>query len=97
MKLYLRLNICICTLRFPGTRWRHIGGRLKQIESGPNGAVWGVNRHNNIYTRVGVSRRNPIGRGWRHIRGRLKHVTVGCRGVFGVNIHHQIWRFRGRS
>ena len=69
---------------------------MKQIESGPNGAVWGVNRRNQIFYRAGVTRRNPIGRRWLHIRGRLSYISVGCAGVYGVNKRHQIWRYRGK-
>ena len=79
-----------------GTRWRHIGGRLKQVESGPNGVVWGVNRHNQIFFRAGVTRRNPVGRRWHYIRqGRLRHISVGCTGVYGLSTNGQIWKYRG--
>ena len=79
-----------------GTRWVHVGGRLKQIEAGPGGAVWGVNTANHIYFRAGVSRGRPIGRYWVRIGGSLKHVSVGCVGVYGINKRGQIWRYAGR-
>ena len=80
----------------PGTRWRHIGGRLKQIEAGPNGAAWGINRANQIWFRGGVTRRNPVGRYWVRIKGKLNSVSVGCTGVYGVNRRGQIWRYLGK-
>ena len=79
-----------------GIRWHHVSGRLKQIESGPNGAVWGVNKKGNIFTRAGVSRRNPIGTNWVFVSGRLKHVTVGCTGVYGVKHNYVVWRYTGK-
>ena len=78
-----------------GTRWVHIGGRLKQIESGPRGVCWGVNRRNNIYYRAGVTRRRPIGRRWVRVGGKLTFVSAGCSGVYGVSANQQIWRYRG--
>lgn len=80
-----------------GTRWRHIGGKLKQIEASANGAIWGVNRGNNIYYRAGVTRRNPAGRKWIHVRGRLTHITVGCPGVLGLSRYGHIWRYNGTA
>ena len=78
-----------------GTRWRNVGGRLKRIESGPNGAVWGVNKKDNIFTRAGVSRRNPMGKRWVRVSGQLSSVTVGCTGVFGVSRNNAVWRYQG--
>ena len=78
-----------------GTRWHHVGGKLVRIESGPNGAVWGVNKKDNIFTRAGVSRRNPIGTRWVTVRGRLNYVTVGCTGVYGVSRNNAVWKYRG--
>lgn len=87
---------CRLFLIFIGTRWKRISGRLKQVESGPNGALWGVNRYNNIYFRAGITRRNPVGRYWVHVKGRLSHITIGCSGAFGVDRLHRIWRYKGR-
>ena len=74
-----------------GSRWIHIGGKLKQIDSGTFGIVWGVNRHRNIYCRTGITWRNPKGRGWRHVGGKLKYVSAGSLGVWGVNKRNQIF------
>ena len=70
---------------------------LKQIESGPKGIVVGVNQHRLIYYRAGVTRGNPTGRYWVNIKGRLTHVIAGCRGIYGLNQGHQIFRYRGMS
>ena len=79
-----------------GTGWRQISGNMMRIESGPNGAVWGVNKNGNIFTRAGVSRKNPIGQGWVRVGGRLNYVTVGCTGVYGVGLKYAVWRYNGK-
>ena len=78
----------------PGTRWKYVPGRLRQLQAGPGNALWGVNRKGYIFYRSGINRRRPYGRRWVHVNGRLKHVTVGCRGVFGVSADGKIWSFR---
>ena len=79
-----------------GTRWHRVGGKLIRIESGPNGAVWGVNRKDHIFTRAGVSRRNPVGTHWVIVGGRMTSVTVGCTAVYGLSRNHGVWTYRGR-
>ena len=78
-----------------GTKWLYIPGRLNQIESGPNGVVWGTTRANYIYYRAGVHRRRPTGRNWVRVGGRLRFVSPGCTGVYGVSKSGRIWRFNG--
>jgi hypothetical protein len=75
------------TYRKPqGQRWKHISGALVQIESGPDGAVWGVNMEGIVYTRRGVSQRNPIGSSWKAIgRKHLATISVGLGYVFGID------------
>jgi hypothetical protein len=52
-----------------------------QVESGPNGAVFGVNIRGTLYTRLGITRRNPVGRRWKVVgRKKLSSISVG-RGV----------------
>ena len=72
-----------------------MGGGLKQVESGPNGVVWGINKAGYIYLRAGVSKKNPLGTSWISVVGLLSHVTVGCTGVYGVNSKQEIWRYHG--
>ena len=79
-----------------GTRWINVPGKLNRIESGPNGAVWGVTKKNIIFTRAGVSRRNPVGRRWVQVGGRLSYVSVGCTGVYGVSRNYAVWKYRGK-
>lgn len=67
-------------------RWRHIGGKLTQVDVGQH-EVWGVNRHDQIF------RRNVDGSGhWRRVPGGLKHVSVGDQWVYGVNRANYIYK-----
>ena len=74
-----------------GNRWYHIGGKLMQIDSGPFGHVWGINRHHQIWCRTGITWKNPKGRGWRRVPGGLKSVSVGEFGAWGVNRRNYIY------
>ena len=67
-----------------------------QIDSGPFGIVYGVNKNNMIYCRKGITRNNHIGTRWAQVTsyGRLKYVSCGLYGCWGVNRADQIW-FRG--
>ena len=68
-----------------GKRWKRISGRLKQIDSGKWGIVWGVSVSHTIYCRTGITWRKPRGTGWRRVKGRLKYVSLGGYGCWGVN------------
>ena len=61
-----------------------------QIDSGPFGIVWGVNRRQNIFCRTGITWRNPKGSGWRPVAGKLNYVTCGEFGCWGVDKSCQI-------
>ncbi|MCB9766391.1 MAG: hypothetical protein H6739_41835 [Alphaproteobacteria bacterium] len=68
--------------------WEHIGGKLKWVEVGADGAVWGVNSSDDIWTRSGE--------GWTHIGGKLKQISVGsAQHVWGVNSNDDIWMRSG--
>ena len=62
-----------------------------QIDSGPCGIVYGVNRHHQIFCRTGISLRQPKGTGWVRVPGALKYVSCGVYGCWGVNRANQIW------
>ena len=34
--------------------WKRVHGNLKQIDSGPPGVVWGVNRYDRVFCRIGI-------------------------------------------
>ena len=38
----------------PKKPWQLVSGNLIQVDSGPAGVVYGVNRHHNIYYREGI-------------------------------------------
>ena len=78
-----------------GRRWSPISGRLMQIDSGPFGCVWGVNKLHYIYCRTGIAWNNLKGSKWKRVTGSLKYVSCGERGVFGVNRANNIYFRRG--
>ena len=58
LKIYYRTGI---TWKNPkGNGWRRIGGSLRYVSVGELGA-WGVDRHNRIWFRYGMSRGRPQG------------------------------------
>ena len=81
---------------FSGKRWIYVPGRLKQIESGPKGSCWGVNKAGRVYYRMGVTRGRKHGRYWKLVKGRLSYVSPGCTGVVGVSSNGRIWRYVGK-
>ena len=68
-----------------------VAGSLIQIDSGPPGIVYGVNRHYQIFCRNGITLSNPKGTDWKHVGGALKYVSCGIYGCWGVNSANQIW------
>ena len=71
--------------------WTRIPGGLRQIDTGYSRAVWGTNRHHQIWK----LRRNR--RSWRKVGGRLIHVFPGEGGVWGVSRHHNIYYRWGKN
>lgn len=96
MPSYIKMLFNLSFGKSVGTRWVRVGGRLVQVESGPSGQTWGVNKARAIYYRAGVTRTKPIGRYWLRIGGRLKQVAVGCKGVFGIDEKGHILQYGGR-
>ena len=95
---YIFLNFLLHLLCFKGSmrnqvgsRWERTGGRMRQIDSGPFGFVWGVSKYYKIYYRTGITWKNPRGSGWRHVKGNLKYVSVGAFGPWGVDRYNKIW------
>ena len=92
LKLISFANFVVGSLRNRvGSRWLHIGGKLKQIDSGTFGLVWGVNKHHQIWCRTGITWRKTQGSGWRRVPGGLKYVSLGQFGAWGVNRHDNIY------
>ena len=90
-------SYCNIFLNLIGATWRRIGSRqLNQVESGPNGQVYGVDQAQRIYYRLGVSKRRMFGSNWIHIKGRLRVITAGCNGVFGVTSQYKVFRYTGK-
>ena len=66
-------------------------GLLKQIDSGPEGIVYGVNSNDDIFCRTGISHAQPRGVSWRHVPGKLKYISCSDLGCWGVNSGDYIW------
>ncbi|KAM4014957.1 fish-egg lectin-like [Anomaloglossus baeobatrachus] len=60
-----------------GSRWQHIDGRLKMVEVGSDGSVYGVNSNGKVYKREGITDGNPIGTSWTQLKfyDVMKHVS----------------------
>ena len=69
--------------------WSAIPGKCTQIDVSPADVTWGVNSRHHIYMR------SKSGNGWLKVGGGLTHVTVGHAGVWGVNIHKNIYYREG--
>ena len=59
-------------------KWKQIGGLLKHVSVGEAG-VWGVNKHDEIWYREGVSSSNVAGTKWKKVDGEdINDVFVKC-------------------
>lgn len=70
------------------TKWIQIGCyHMVQIETGPNGQVWGLNAKNELFARIGVDQRFPSGFLWKKIEAKnLVSVTIGKMSkIYGVD------------
>lgn len=67
--------------------WDIVSGKLVQLDISPDDILWGVNSGHYIYIRNG--------NGWSQVGGLLTHVTVGKAGVWGVNVHKNIYYREG--
>ena len=76
-----------------GFKWHRVPGGLKQIDSGPIGRVWGVNKRNQVWCRKGITWKRPAGNRWKRVGGRFKHVSVGQYGVWAITPRNYI-RYR---
>ena len=65
-----------------GTRWSSVFGRLKQIEVGAAGDVYGTDSVGNIYRRSSITELRPMGSGWQIIQENGSHVTTGLNGQY---------------
>ena len=82
---YIYFRRGVTERRKSGSSWRRIGGRLKQIDSGPFGIVCGVNQGDQIYCRRGITPRRRAGQNWINVPGRLIYISCGLYGHWGVN------------
>ena len=62
---------------------------FQQIDSGPFGIVYGVNKSHDIFCREGSA--CAPGGSWKKVPGSLKYVSCGIYGCWGANFKDQIW------
>merc|ERR1712167_152203 len=80
-----------CPARKKGKPTKKKPTKKKPTKKKPIRRVWGVSRHQDIYTRTGVSGN------WQHVKGKLVSIAVAGDGrVWGPTAQHQIFtRTRG--
>lgn len=88
-RIYMRRGIT--PQKVSGSSWVGIGGRLKQIDSGPFGIVCGVSQGDSIYCRRGITQRRPTGNGWIRVPGKLSYISCGLYGHWGINKNFRIY------
>ncbi|XP_046879782.1 fish-egg lectin-like [Hypomesus transpacificus] len=79
---------CLLPTSCAAYRCKRVSGALVQIDVSV-GQVFGVNKHDCIFTRYGSS--------WTQLPGKLKHVTVGPAGVWGANRANHIFKLVGAN
>lgn len=82
---YIYYRTGVTPRRKTGSGWKRIGGRFKQIDSGPFGIVCGVNNGDRIYCRRGITPKRRTGVNWISVPGRLMYISCGLYGHWGVN------------
>lgn len=88
-RIYFRLGV---TKRRPfGTRWKKVGGSLKQIDSGPKGLVCGVSRLNKVFCRLQICRHAPYGKRWIYVSRPFTYISIGEYGYWTLNPAGQIY------
>lgn len=60
-----------------GNGWTWVSGRLKHVSVG-NAGVWGVNKHDNIYYREGVTLSSSFGTSWTQVSGTVQTYFNSC-------------------
>ena len=74
-----------------GNYWEEIPGSLHQIDSGPFGIVYGVNKSNEIFCVRGITKANPMGMGLTLIGGyKFKYVSCGQYGCWAINLDNSL-------
>ena len=66
-------------------------GKLKQIDSGPAGIVYGVDSKGDVWCRAGITEASPTGNAWKEVAGRkLKYISCGIFGCWGLSANDDI-------
>ncbi|KAJ3101827.1 hypothetical protein HDU96_009854 [Phlyctochytrium bullatum] len=75
--------------RYDNGQWTKLPGMLKHVTACDDGSLWGVNRNNKIFYSS-----NPNGN-WIEIGGRLTQIDCGSRGVWGIGLANDIFKWNG--
>lgn len=52
------------------------------LQAGATGDVYGINKNNVVYRRIGVTELTPMGSGWEVVTQYGSHVTTGLNGQY---------------
>ena len=74
-----------------GISWEKVEGGLKQLDSGPKGAICGVNYRSYIYYRKDITETNPTGTGWQKCSGQLDYISCNDYGFWGRNNRNDVY------
>ena len=88
------------SVRRAGNKWSKVGGvKLKQIDSGPYGVVYGVSTNGTVFCRDGIEPGTPTGKVWMKLKNtpKLSNVSCGALGCWGVNMSGYVWYRHGVS
>lgn len=58
-----------------------VDGRMKQVDVGVLADVYAINKHGNLYVRLGVTKTNAFGTEWKFLR-QASYVTSGWTGQY---------------
>jgi len=78
-----------------GTTWSGGLGKMRNISVGSQ-SVWGLNRADEVFVRIGLSKDDTKGKEWTKIEGSMKNISVGPNGVcWAVDKAETVWRRAG--
>jgi len=78
-----------------GKAWCGGLGKMRNISVGSQ-SIWGLNRADEVFVRIGLSKEDPKGKEWTKIEGSMTNISVGPTGVcWAVDKAETVWRRLG--
>jgi len=78
-----------------GNAWCGGLGKMRNISVGSQ-SVWGLNRADEVFVRIGLSKEDTKGKDWTKIEGSMKTISVGPTGAcWAVDKAETVWRRLG--